>query len=197
MIYSEKVMDHFQNPRNVGVIPDADGVGQVGNPVCGDMMTFYIKVKDNRLTDIKFQTFGCGAAIAVSSMVSEMAMGKTLEEALAITNDKVAEELDGLPKNKLHCSNLGADALHKAIEDYQAKTKPGAKETAAGTPAAAPEGQEEESCRCPYCEGPLEGMEDVCACHHCDIDLIECPECGKYTNKAEEACVSCGARIAK
>ena len=108
MIYSDKVMDHFQNPRNVGTLPDADGVGQVGNPVCGDMMTFYVKVKDDRLTDIKFQTFGCGAAIAVSSMVSEMALGKTVQEAMDITNEKVAEELGGLPKNKMHCSNLGA-----------------------------------------------------------------------------------------
>ena len=114
MIYSDKVMDHFQNPRNVGTIADADGVGQVGNPVCGDMMTFYIKVQDDRLTDVKFQTFGCGAAIAVSSMVSEMAKGKSLDEAMKITNSLVAEELGGLPKNKLHCSNLGADALHAA-----------------------------------------------------------------------------------
>ena len=125
MIYSDKVMDHFSNPRNVGTIADADGVGQVGNPVCGDMMTFYIKVKDDRLADIKFQTFGCGAAIAVSSMVSEMAMGKTLDEAMAITNEKVAEELGGLPKNKMHCSNLGADALHLAIENYEAIGRPG------------------------------------------------------------------------
>lgn len=119
--YSEKVMDHFQHPRNVGEIADADGIGEVGNPVCGDMMTFYIKVKDNRLVDIKFKTFGCGAAIAVSSMVSEMAMGKTIEEALKITNELVAQELGGLPPNKMHCSNLGADALHKAIEDYLKK----------------------------------------------------------------------------
>jgi nitrogen fixation NifU-like protein len=121
--YSEMVMDHFMNPRNVGEIPDADGVGNEGNPVCGDMMTFYIKVDDDRLSDVKFKTFGCGAAIAVSSMVSEMAKGKTLEEAKKITNADVAAELDGLPKNKLHCSNLGADALHKAIEDYEAKRK--------------------------------------------------------------------------
>jgi len=122
-IYSEKVMDHFMKPRNVGEIENPDGVGEVGNPVCGDMMTFYIKVKDNRLADIKFRTFGCGAAIAVSSMVSEMAMGKTLEEALKITPKSVAEELEGLPKNKFHCSNLGAEALAKAIEDYQSKQK--------------------------------------------------------------------------
>jgi len=120
-IYSEKVMDHFQNPRNVGEIPNADGVGEIGNPVCGDMMTFYIKVKDNVIEDVKFQTFGCGAAIAVSSMVSEMAKGKTIEEALKMTKEMVAEQLGGLPKNKMHCSNLGADALHKAIEDYQKK----------------------------------------------------------------------------
>ncbi|MEO0091825.1 MAG: Fe-S cluster assembly scaffold protein NifU [candidate division WOR-3 bacterium] len=122
-MYSEKVMDHFRNPRNVGEIPDADGIGEIGNPVCGDMMTFYIKVKDNRLVDVKFKTFGCGAAIAVSSMVSEMAKGKTIEEALKITNELVAQELGGLPPNKMHCSNLGADALHKAIEDYLAKRK--------------------------------------------------------------------------
>lgn len=120
-MYSEKVMEHFRNPRNVGEIEDADGIGEVGNPVCGDMMTFYIKVDNDRLTDVKFKTFGCGAAIAVSSMVSEMAKGKTLEEALKITNQMVAQELGGLPSNKLHCSNLGADALHKAIEDYMNK----------------------------------------------------------------------------
>ncbi|MDO8735110.1 MAG: Fe-S cluster assembly scaffold protein NifU [Elusimicrobiota bacterium] len=120
--YSEKVMEHFQNPRNVGEIKDADGIGEVGNPVCGDMMTFYIKVKDNVLSDVKFKTFGCGAAIAVSSMVSEMAKGKTIDEALKITNASVAQELGGLPPNKMHCSNLGADALHKAIENYRKKS---------------------------------------------------------------------------
>jgi nitrogen fixation protein NifU and related proteins len=120
-MYSERVMDHFRNPRNVGEIENADGIGEVGNPVCGDMMTFYVKVEEGRLKDVKFKTFGCGAAIAVSSMVSEMAIGKTVEEALQITNAMVAQELGGLPPNKLHCSNLGADALHKAIEDYQRK----------------------------------------------------------------------------
>jgi nitrogen fixation NifU-like protein len=120
-IYSDKVMDHFTNPRNVGEISNPDGVGEEGNPVCGDMMTFYIKVKDNRLEDVKFKTFGCGAAIAVSSMVSEMAKGKTLDEARKITPELVAKELEGLPKNKFHCSNLGAQALNKAIDDYMAK----------------------------------------------------------------------------
>ena len=119
--YSEKVMDHFANPRNVGEIKDASGLGEVGNPVCGDMMKFYIKVENNIIKDVKFKPFGCGAAIAVSSMVSEMAMGKTIEEALALTNEAVAKELGGLPPNKMHCSNLGADALHKAIEDYKQK----------------------------------------------------------------------------
>ena len=123
--YSEKVMDHFANPRNVGEIEDADGVGSEGNPVCGDMMEFYIKVDDGLLTDVKYKTFGCGAAIACSSMVSEMAKGKTLAEAKKITNADVAAELEGLPKNKLHCSNLGADALHKAIEDYESKAREG------------------------------------------------------------------------
>ncbi len=117
--YSDKVMDHFTSPRNIGEIADPDGVGEVGNPVCGDMMKFTIKVKDSRIEDVKYLTFGCGAAIAVSSMVSEMARNKTLEEALKITNKQVAEELGGLPGNKMHCSNLGADALHKAIEDYR------------------------------------------------------------------------------
>ena len=120
-IYSEKVMDHFTNPRNVGEISNPDGIGEEGNPVCGDMMTFYIKVKDDRLDDVKFKTFGCGAAIAVSSMVSEMAKGKTINEARKITPELVAKELEGLPKNKFHCSNLGAQALNKAIDDYMAK----------------------------------------------------------------------------
>jgi nitrogen fixation NifU-like protein len=120
-IYSEKVMDHFMNPRNVGEIENPDGIGEEGNPVCGDMMTFYIKVDNGRLSDVKFKTFGCGAAIAVSSMVSEMAKGKTIEEARKITPALVAKELEGLPKNKYHCSNLGAQALNKAIDDYLAK----------------------------------------------------------------------------
>ncbi len=114
-------MEHFQNPRNVGEIEDADGVGTVGNPVCGDLMTIYIKVKGDIIEDIKFKTFGCGAAIATSSMVTEMAMGKTIEEALKITRNDVAENLEGLPPVKMHCSNLAADALHAAIDDYREK----------------------------------------------------------------------------
>jgi nitrogen fixation protein NifU and related proteins len=121
--YSEKVMEHFSKPRNVGEVSEPDGVGEVGNPVCGDMMKFTIRVKENRIEDVKYLTFGCGAAIAVSSMVSEMVKGKTLEEALQVTNKQVAEELGGLPGNKMHCSNLGAEALHKAIEDYMEKEK--------------------------------------------------------------------------
>ncbi len=120
--YSEKVMEHFTNPRNVGEIKDADGIGKVGNPVCGDVMWIYIKVKDNRLEDVKFKTFGCGAAIATSSMITELAKGKTLEEALKISRGDVAEALDGLPVIKLHCSNLAADGLHAAIKDYLEKT---------------------------------------------------------------------------
>jgi nitrogen fixation protein NifU and related proteins len=118
-MYSEKVMEHFTNPRNVGEIDNADGIGEVGNPVCGDMMSFYIKVKDGRIEDIKYKTFGCVAAIAVSSTVSELAKGRTLDEARAITKKAAAEALDGLPKEKMHCSNLGAEALSKAIEDYE------------------------------------------------------------------------------
>ncbi len=120
-MYTEKVIEHFRNPRNMGEIPDADGVGTVGNPVCGDLMTIYIKVKDNKIADIKFKTFGCGAAIATSSMITELAKGKTLEEALKITRGNVAESLGGLPPIKMHCSNLAADGLHAAIEDYLKK----------------------------------------------------------------------------
>jgi nitrogen fixation NifU-like protein len=120
-MYSEKVMEHFRNPHNMGEIPDADGVGTVGNPVCGDLMTIYIKVKDNRLEDIKFKTFGCGAAIATSSMITELAKGKTLEEAMKITRGNVADSLGGLPPVKMHCSNLAADGLHAAIQDYLKK----------------------------------------------------------------------------
>lgn len=126
-MYSEKVMEHFTHPRNVGEIDDADGIGEVGNPVCGDMMSFYIKVKDDRIEDIKYKTFGCVAAIAVSSTVSEMAKGKTLVEAKAITKKAAAEALDGLPKEKMHCSNLGAKALSKAIEDYEERRQDSSK----------------------------------------------------------------------
>ncbi len=120
-MYSKEVMDHFTNPRNVGEMADADGVGVQGNPICGDAMKIFIKVKDDKIVDAKFQTFGCGAAIAVSSIVTEMVKGKTLDEALTISKDIVAEALGGLPPQKMHCSNLGADALHKAIEDYKQK----------------------------------------------------------------------------
>lgn len=122
-MYSKKVLDHFMNPRNVGEIPDADGVGMEGNPVCGDVMKIYIKVDGDRIVDAKFQTFGCGAAIAVSSMITEMVKGKTLDEAMKISKDLVAEALGGLPPQKMHCSNLGADALKKAIEEYLSKKK--------------------------------------------------------------------------
>ncbi len=121
MMYSEKVLDHFRNPRNVGEIEDADGVGTVGNPVCGDMMSVYIKVEDDKIADIKFRTFGCGAAIATTSMTTELAKGKTLDEAMEITRQDVADELGGLPPVKMHCSNLAADALHEAIENYRKK----------------------------------------------------------------------------
>ncbi len=120
-MYSDKVMDHFANPRNVGEISDADGIGKVGNPQCGDVMWLYIKVKDGILTDIKFKTFGCGAAIATSSMITELARGKTIEEAKKISRQDVADSLEGLPPTKMHCSNLAADALREAIKDYEAK----------------------------------------------------------------------------
>jgi nitrogen fixation NifU-like protein len=120
-MYTDKVMEHFRNPHNMGEIPDADGVGTVGNPVCGDLMTIYIKVKDDILVDVKFKTFGCGAAIATSSMVTDLAKDKTLDEAMKITRVNVAENLGGLPPVKMHCSNLAADALHVAIENYYKK----------------------------------------------------------------------------
>lgn len=122
-MYSKKVMDHFTNPRNVGEIPNADGIGEMGNPVCGDAMKIFIRIENDRIVDAKFQTFGCGASIAVSSMVTEMVKGKTIDEALKISKETVASALDGLPPQKMHCSNLGADALHKAIEDYRNKQR--------------------------------------------------------------------------
>ena len=119
--YSKKVIEHFFNPKNVGEIKNADGIGEVGNPRCGDIMKMYIKVKDNVITDIKFQTFGCGAAVATSSMVTELIKGKTLDEALKITNKEVAEALDGLPPLKMHCSNLAEAGVKAAIDDYKKK----------------------------------------------------------------------------
>jgi len=121
--YSKKVMEHFMNPRNVGEFEDPDGVGTVGNPVCGDLMQVSIKVKDDVITDVRFKTFGCGSAIATASMVTEMAKGKKIDEALAITRSDVADELEGLPPVKMHCSNLAADALHEAIKNYREKQK--------------------------------------------------------------------------
>lgn len=122
-MYSEKVMEHFMNPRNVGEVEEPDGVGEVGNPVCGDVMRITIKVVDGRIADIKFKTLGCGAAIATSSIITEMAKGMTLPEALGIDRRVVAEALGGLPPNKMHCSNLAADGLHKAIADYESRQK--------------------------------------------------------------------------
>jgi len=185
-LYSDKVMDHFMNPRNVGEIKDADGVGEIGNPVCGDMMTFYIKVAGDRLADVKFKTFGCGAAIAVSSMVSEMAKGKTLDEAMKITNESVAEELGGLPKNKMHCSNLGADALHAAIESYRANKAAAPAKTAA---AAHEHGGE---CTCPFCDSEL-AEEEAPICRSCGVSFETCPACGKLVSNKDKSCPHCGA----
>jgi FeS cluster assembly scaffold protein NifU, Clostridium type len=120
-MYSEKVMEHFRNPRNVGVIENADGVGEVGNPVCGDIMKIYLRIEDNRIVEAKFQTFGCGAAIASSSMATELVKGKTLEEAWEISNRAVAEALEGLPPIKMHCSVLAEEGIHSAINDYRKK----------------------------------------------------------------------------
>ena len=168
MVYSPIVLDHFKNPRNVGEILEADGVGEVGNPVCGDMMNVYIKVTDNRLEDVKFKTFGCGAAIAVSSMITEMAKGKTLEEAMKITNNDVAEALGGLPPNKLHCSNLGADALHSAIKNYLDR-KSG--KIVSGEADREPHIKQKggEGCYCPYCEKKV--AEESPFCMFCGAEL--------------------------
>lgn len=120
-LYTDKVMDHFMNPRNVGEIPEADGVGQVGNPVCGDVMRIYLKLDGDRISDVKFKTFGCGAAIATSSIITELVRGLTINEALEVSNRHVADALGGLPPRKMHCSNLAADALLAAVNDYRAK----------------------------------------------------------------------------
>ncbi|MBT9131489.1 MAG: Iron-sulfur cluster assembly scaffold protein IscU [candidate division WS2 bacterium] len=192
--YSQKVMEHFLNPKNVGVMENPDGIGEVGNPVCGDMMTFYISVKNNHLKDIKFQTFGCGAAIAVSSMVSEMAKGKTLEEALTITNKQVAEELGGLPQNKMHCSNLGAEALHKAIEDYKRK-KLNESAPSTKTKIEEKEVEKEDECSCPYCDMAL--TEPIPYCKSCGASVSVCPECGEVTRFESDSCLKCGAKITK
>ena len=189
--YSDKVMDHFMNPRNVGEITDADGVGTVGNPVCGDMMAFYIKVDgEGRLADVKFKTFGCGAAIAVSSMVSEMAQGMTLEEAKKLTNRDVANELDGLPPNKMHCSNLGADALHEAIEDYESRGR-GPREPVKIKDKREP-AEGEAHCWCPYCDSSVEEKDPICRV--CGAELDFCHECGTPLPEGAEECPECGAR---
>jgi nitrogen fixation NifU-like protein len=174
-MYSKTVMDHFRKPRNVGTIEGADGVGEVGNPLCGDMMTIYIKIHDDRIEDIKFQTFGCGAAIAVSSMLTELAKGKTVDEAKKITNKDVAEALEGLPKNKLHCSNLGADALQLAIRNYEDRKT--------GKSPAEAKRQEKhehlggEKCYCPYCDTQLAEGEEVCpSCHLNVIEIAGSPK---------------------
>ncbi len=133
-MYTDKVIAHFSDPHNVGQIEDPDGVGQVGNPICGDVMKITIKVKDGRIADVKFRTLGCAAAIATSSITTDMAMGKTLEEAQSITRQQVADALGGLPPNKMHCSNLAAQGLHAAIKDYLANTGAAVKE--ADSPAA-------------------------------------------------------------
>lgn len=168
-MYSKTVMDHFKKPRNVGTIEDPDAIGEVGNPLCGDMMTIYLKIEDEKIKDIKFQTFGCGAAIAVSSMLTEMAKGKTLGEAKKITNKDVAEALEGLPKNKLHCSNLGADALQLALKDYENRKTGKSGAVALGSDKH--EHDDGERCYCPYCDAEIE--EGVTFCESCQNELVQ------------------------
>ncbi len=171
-MYSKTVMAHFKSPRNVGTIKDEEGVGEIGNPLCGDMMSIYLKIENDVIEDIKFQTFGCGAAIAVSSMLTEIAKGKTLDEAKKITNKDVAEALDGLPKNKLHCSNLGADALQAAIKDYEDRK--------AGKPKFEMYTEEKHShsedkkCYCPYCDTEIPEGDTVC--DNCELSVDDAEE---------------------
>ena len=174
-MYSDIVMDHFRNPRNVGEIENPDGVGEVGNPQCGDMMTMYIRVKDETIEDIKFKTFGCGAAIAVSSMVTEMAQGKSLAEAMKIKNKDVAAELGGLPQKKLHCSNLGADALHLAIKDYEDRRSGKEYEPKVGAGHGTfiktlQPGIGQGGCECPYCDSELDEPAPFCTSCGADLD---------------------------
>jgi nitrogen fixation NifU-like protein len=168
-MYSKTVLDHFRNPRNVGVIEDPDGVGEVGNPLCGDIMTIYLKVSNGHIEDIKFQTFGCGAAIAVSSMLTEIAKGKSIDEAKRITNKDVAMALEGLPKNKLHCSNLGADALQLALKDFEGripgKTHPELLLKNDHKPSNG------DKCYCPYCDIEMEA--GATFCEACQSNLEE------------------------
>ena len=169
-MYTEIVMDHFKNPRNVGEIKDADGVGEVGNPICGDVMKITIKVEDDTIKDIKFLTFGCGAAIAVSSMVTEMAKGKSIEEAKKINKKVVAEALGGLPPKKLHCSNLGSDALQMAIKDYENRMA-GKKRKTEISEEHQWHNQGEESCKCPYCNSVFSQKEETCPM--CGNNLVD------------------------
>lgn len=192
--YSEKVMEYFMNPRNVGEIEDADGIGEEGNPVCGDMMTFYIKVDDGRLSDVKFKTFGCGAAIAVSSMVSEMAKGRTIKEAKKITPKMVADELGGLPKQKFHCSNLGADALGKAIADYEGRQRGEAPAQVHEWGDAHVDAHEHTECACPNCGDKVEDGEAP-YCKPCQITLRTCPSCKKILTQEASECPECGAKL--
>lgn len=211
-MYSEKVIEHFSNPRNVGSIENPDGVGEEGNPVCGDMMTYYIKVRDGRLVDIKYKTFGCGAAIAVSSILSTMAMGKTIGEALSISKADIADELGGLPKQKMHCSNLGSDALRKAIDDYLRRHPEEAAKIAVpeisreqiyeerfglggsaasngSQPALAPG-----LSVCPYCHARI--PEDSKMCEPCGRELERCPQCHSLIPKDSHECPECGKELA-
>lgn len=169
-MYNKVVMDHFRNPRNVGIIENPDGIGEVGNPLCGDMMTIYLKIKNDHIDDIKFQTFGCGSAIAVSSMLTEIAKGKSIEDAKKITNKDVATALEGLPKNKLHCSNLGADALQSALRNYEDRK---AGKTSAVEPRSekSHEHSEGDKCYCPYCD--VELGDSIEFCEACQRSLID------------------------
>ena len=198
-MYNDLVMDHFNNPRNVGVMQGADGVGVAEGGGCGDVIRISIRVRDNVIDDVRFQTFGCGAAIATSSMVTEMVKGRSLEEARKITNEDVARALGGLPPQKMHCSNLGADALGKAIKDYLKKnpdvtvdseepTREQVYERRFGGVRDAIEARVEQAC-CPYCKSTIPVESAVC--DPCGRDLTHCEVCGKPIKPPHDNCPEC------
>ncbi len=168
MEYSKAVLEHLKAPRNKGTIENPDGLGEVGNPMCGDMMTITIRVEGERITDIAFETLGCGAAVAVSSVVTEMARGKSLEEALKINNQMVAEKLGALPKNELHCANLGTDALHKAIMDYYHRQ--GRRKGLRPDKRVEHVHTHEGACKCPYCD--VEVPSETPYCGNCGKPIL-------------------------
>ena len=193
-----KLIEHFENPRNLGEMEKPDGIGVVGNPVCGDLMTFSIRVKDGRLAEIKFQAFGCGAAVAVSSFLSEAAQGMTLARAKALKVEDLLDDLQGLPENRIHCTFQGLDALRMAIEDYEERSR-GKRER--GKRLDITVGLESHAghkhpvgCRCPYCDVALSGDEHFC--QPCGREFQFCSHCGQALPLETQTCIACGQAVA-